>query len=181
MAEKILFSLLEPLFFSDGSGSSGVGGGKGINLLVPRREITLEKTEQASYNRQCHQLLRRLIMTKHQVVHIEFSAKDPMETGKFYADLFGWKIEHSEEMNYVSFDSGEGPGGGFPEVGENTKAGAVTVYISTDDVEASLAKAESLGGKILVTKTEIPMTGWFGIFSDPTGNAVGVFQSLSSE
>ncbi len=120
-------------------------------------------------------------MSKHQIVHIEFSAKDPKEMGEFYSDLFGWKTDFMEAMDYLTFDGGDGPGGGFPKVGENIDAGSVLVYISTADVDASLAKVEKLGGKILVPKTEIPMTGWFGIFSDPTGNSVGLFQSIPSE
>jgi predicted enzyme related to lactoylglutathione lyase len=120
-------------------------------------------------------------MSKHEIVHIEFSAKDPKGLGKFYAALFGWKIEYAKEMDYVMFDGGDGPGGGFPKVGEEFKAGTVMVYISTDDVDTSLSKAETLGGKILTPKTEIPMTGWFGVFADPTGNAVGVFQALSQD
>jgi len=120
-------------------------------------------------------------MSKHQIVHIEFSAKDPIEMRNFYSNLFGWETDHMEDMDYVTFEGGDGPGGDFPRVGENIKAGSVLVYISTDDVDISLAKAESLGGMILTPKTEIPMTGWFGIFSDPSGNAVGLFQSLPSE
>jgi len=120
-------------------------------------------------------------MSKHQIVHIEFSAKDPKEMEKYYADLFGWKTDLMEDMDYITFDGGDGPGGGFPKVGENIEVGSVLVYISTDDVDTTLEKAEELGGRILVTKTEIPKTGWFGIFSDPTGNVVGLFQSLPSE
>lgn len=120
-------------------------------------------------------------MNKHEIVHIEFSAKDPKGLGKFYADLFGWKTEYAEEMDYVMFDGGEGPGGGFPKAGEDLQPGTVMVYISTDDVDASLLKAESLGAKILTPKTEIPMTGWFGIFADPMGNAVGVYQALPQD
>ncbi len=55
------------------------------------------------------------------------------------------------------------------------------VYISTDDIDASLAKAESLGGKIVLPKSEIPDTGWFGFFSDPTGNVVGLYTPLQKE
>jgi len=29
-----------------------------------------------------------------------------------------------------------------------------------------------------MAKTEIPQTGWFGIFSDPTGNKVALFTSM---
>jgi predicted enzyme related to lactoylglutathione lyase len=82
------------------------------------------------------------------------------------------------EMNYVAFDAEGGPGGGFPEVNELVKAGDVLVYIASDDIKASLAQAESLGGKTVVPKTEIPSIGWFGLFADPTGNVVGLFTGV---
>lgn len=120
-------------------------------------------------------------MTKHKIVHVEFSAKDAKAAGNFYSTLFGWKTEYLEEAKYTIFDSGDdGVGGGLPELGELTKAGDVMVFVSTDDIDASLAKAESLGGKIMVPKTEIPMTGWFGRFSDPTGNIIGLYTPLPS-
>ncbi|MBV9707198.1 MAG: VOC family protein, partial [Chloroflexi bacterium] len=40
---------------------------------------------------------------------------------------------------------------------------------------ASLAKVEELGGKTVRSKTEIPNTGWFAIFTDPTGNTIALF------
>lgn len=120
-------------------------------------------------------------MSEHHVVHIEFSAQDREATGKFYSDLFGWEVAQMPEMNYATFDTGNNVGGGFNPVNENNPAGTVLVYIGTDDIDASLAKAESLGGKIVTPKTEIPGTGWFGFFSDPTGNMVGLYTPLESE
>lgn len=119
-------------------------------------------------------------MSSHNIVHIEFSASDPKNSGKFYGDVFGWKIEHMDEMNYVMYESEDGPGGGFSAVGENTKAGSVVVYISTDDIEASLSTVEAAGGKTIMPKTEIPMTGWFALFSDPAGNTVGLYTGMES-
>ena len=49
------------------------------------------------------------------------------------------------------------------------------VYVGTDDIEASLAKAESLGGSTIVPKTEIPGQGWFAVFTDPTGNRMALY------
>ena len=119
-------------------------------------------------------------MSKHPVVHIEISTKDREASGKFYADLFGWAIQQLPEMNYATFETGEGEvGGGFSPIMENNPAGTTTVYIGTDDIEATLAKAVSLGGKMLVPKTEIPGMGWFAIFKDLTGNNVGLFTALS--
>lgn len=116
------------------------------------------------------------------VVHIELSAKDPKAAGKFYKDLFGWEIEEDEELNYVQFGGGEGSvGGGFVSIDENTPAGTVVPYASTDDIEAALAKAESLGATTLMPKTEIPGVGWFGLFVDPSGNRVGLYTDLNPQ
>ena len=120
-------------------------------------------------------------MSKHPVVHIEFSAKDLEAASKFYAELFGWKIEQMPEMDYAMFEPGEGVGGGLNPVSENNPAGTVVVYIGTDDIEASLAKAEQLGGKAIVPKTEIPGMGWFGMFLDPSGNQIGLFTATLAQ
>jgi len=119
-------------------------------------------------------------MSNHSIVHVEIPAIDPSKAGTFYADLFGWKIQVDKTFDYHMFQVEPGPAGGFVKVGEHPgqppyKPGEVLVYISTDDIDATLAKAESLGGKTLVPKTEIPHTGWFAFFSDPTGNRIGLF------
>jgi uncharacterized protein len=114
-------------------------------------------------------------MSGHFICHVDIPANNQEETGKFYESLFGWKIQPIMK-EYTTFATGEGPGGGFSQVGDGmAKAGQVLVYISTDDIDASLAKAESLGGKTVVPKTEIPTVGWFGIFTDPTGNQIALF------
>jgi predicted enzyme related to lactoylglutathione lyase len=120
-------------------------------------------------------------MAKHSIVHVELSAADPKAAGKFYKDLFGWKIDYDDKMDYVQFSPEEGPGGGLPKVGEMMPAGAVLIHVSTDDIEASLAKAEKLGGRQLVPKTEIPGIGWFAVFSDPTGNQVGLYTAMARQ
>jgi hypothetical protein len=117
-------------------------------------------------------------MSNYAVVHIEFSANDLGSAGKFYADLFGWKIEQIPEMNYATFDPQEGPGGGFNPVSDTNPVGTVLVYVGTDDIEGTLARVESLGGKIVSPKMEIPETGWFALFTDPTGNQIGLYTPM---
>ena len=117
-------------------------------------------------------------MSKHPIVHVEFSAQDREAAGEFYANLFGWQIQQMPEMNYATFDSGEGIGGGLNPVNENYPAGSVIVYIGTDDIPATLAKAEELGGQTIVPESVIPNTGWFALFKDPTGNMVGLYKGI---
>jgi predicted enzyme related to lactoylglutathione lyase len=116
----------------------------------------------------------------HPIVHVEIPAADQEASGKFYSDLFGWKYQAIPEFDYAMFEAEGGPGGGFPKIdGENVTAGGVLVYVGTDDIEASLSRAESLGGSTIVPKTEIPGQGWFAVFSDPAGNRLALYTSAN--
>lgn len=121
-------------------------------------------------------------MSKRNIVHVEIPAANVLAAGNFYQELFGWKITPMPEMNYTMWEAGDGDEyGGFPEVSEDNPAGQVLVYIASDDIEADLKKVEKLGGKVLHGKTEIPATGWFGIFKDPTGNVLALYTSMNPE
>lgn len=120
-------------------------------------------------------------MSKRNVVHVEIPAADAEAAAKFYQELFGWKIQSIPEMNYTMWEAGDGSGGGFPQVSEENPAGQVLVYVASDDIEADLRAAEKLGGVVLREKTEIPGTGWFGVFKDPTGNALALYTSMNPE
>ncbi len=127
-------------------------------------------------------------MPNHPIVHIEFPAADPGAAAKFYADAFDWQLQVDPSFDYHMFSAEGGPGGGFVKVGATAgpgtvdyKTGEPLIYIQTDDIEASLAKIESLGGKTLLPKTEIPQVGWWALFADPTGNRVGLYTSTSQQ
>lgn len=117
-------------------------------------------------------------MTNHPIVHVELSSRDRRKDAKFYSELFGWKMTHMEEMDNTMFDPGSEPGGGLVPIGDNMPAGSTMVYVETDDIEATLAKVASLGGKQLVPKTEITGMGWFALFSDLSGNTVGLYTAM---
>jgi uncharacterized protein len=112
-------------------------------------------------------------MSKHPIVHVEFSAKDRKAAQKFYGDLFGWSFTHYDDMHYTTFDTG-GVAGGISDVSEENPAGRISFYIQTDDVTATLKRIEEAGGKVAMPETEIPGTGTFGFFQDPTGNVIGL-------
>lgn len=115
-------------------------------------------------------------MAQHPFVHIEIPTTDREASGKFYSDLFGWDVQQYPEMDYATFVADGGPGGGFARIdGKMVKAGEIKVYVATDDIEATLARANELGAKTIVEKTEIPGYGNFAFFLDPFGNAIGLF------
>jgi hypothetical protein len=113
------------------------------------------------------------------IIHVELPARDEEAAAAFYGSLFGWRTIHSP--NYVGFRTVDGPSGGFnPLTEENAstnipiKPGDVLVYVSSDDIDATLGNMQALGGSVVVPRTEIPGAGWFAIFADPTGNRIGL-------
>ena len=103
----------------------------------------------------------------------EVAARDRESMKGFYSGLFEWKLNDMEAMPYTGVETG-GPGipgwiGEAPEGGE----GHVTFYVEVDDVEAGLAKAESLGANRVMGPVEIP-SGEIGLFADPEGHVVGL-------
>jgi len=118
---------------------------------------------------------------KRNIVHIEIPTQNGKESGEFYEKLFGWHIERDEELDYTMFDPHHGPGGGFNPLSENVKAGEVLIYVNSEDIEADLKLAASLGGTIVMEKAEIPNIGWYGMFTDPTGNTIGLYTSMNPE
>jgi predicted enzyme related to lactoylglutathione lyase len=121
------------------------------------------------------------MVSKRNVVHFEIPAADVPAAGQFYQELFGWKLHHAPEFDYTMWEDGSGSGGGFTKVSDTNPAGQVLVYIDSDDIEADLRKVEQLGGTIVTPKTEIPGTGWYGVFKDPTGNVLALYTSMNPQ
>ena len=119
------------------------------------------------------------------VVHFEIIGKDAEKLQSYYSDLFGWKIDSDNPMNYgivqrdgnVNAD-GVGIGGGIGP-GPDGYPGHVTVYVEVPDVEAALAKAESLGGSRVMGPEKVMEQVEIGLFNDPEGHVVGVVKTAS--
>jgi predicted enzyme related to lactoylglutathione lyase len=118
-------------------------------------------------------------MKANSIVHVEFSASDPEKSAQFYESIFGWKITRFPGMEYISFSSESGPGGGFPTATGRVKPGDVFVYIEVEDIEKTLAKVTSNGGKIWIPKYSIPGVGNMAFFLDPSGNKVALMESAT--
>jgi predicted enzyme related to lactoylglutathione lyase len=113
------------------------------------------------------------------VVHFEVEGKDGAKLQKFYSDLFDWKIDANNPMNYgLVVNEGEGIGGGISG-GESPH---VTFYVSVDDPAAYLKKAQALGGTVVMDVTEIPGMVTMAQFRDPEGNMIGIIANeMASE
>ena len=118
-------------------------------------------------------------MSDHPICHVEIPATDPTALSTFYTEVFDWQIETTDPTrNAHLFHVQRGPGGAFVQVGKDTgiQPGHVLIYIFTEDIDATLAKAEEFGAQTLTPKTEVPF-GWTAAFADPAGNRIALFST----
>lgn len=114
------------------------------------------------------------------VVHWEIAAKNSGLIRDFYAAAFDWKINANNPMNYgiVVPNKKVGIGGGIAQADENMPGPSVTFYIEVKDLQETLARIESLGGRTVVPPMEIPDMVTFATFADPEGNVIGLVKAM---
>ncbi len=116
--------------------------------------------------------------------HFELMVMDPGRAKEFYGKVFDWTFQSwgdDAPMEYDMVDTGAEPGGGMMKKPAEAPHPALSVYFLVDDVDATLAKAQEAGGTMIVPKMEIPGIGWHGMFMDPDGIPVGVFQEMPKQ
>ena len=109
--------------------------------------------------------------------HCELAADDVAAAKKFYSALFAWKLSDVPGMDYTMIDVGKGVGGGMGGKNMPGQATAWTPYVTVADAKATLAKAKSLGATVVVDYTPIGDMGAIGVFVDPQGAALGVWEA----
>ena len=101
----------------------------------------------------------------------------------FYPAITGWSPSPFPKMAepYTLFMRGPAPVGGLMHLPDGArKAGAPPhwmPYVGTSNVDASAARAQQLGGKVVVPPTDIPNVGRFALITDPQGAHIAIYQS----
>jgi predicted enzyme related to lactoylglutathione lyase len=121
------------------------------------------------------------------VVHFEVMGRDADKMRSYYSELFEWEIDANNPMDYgiINRESnlspeGFGIGGGIGQAPDGYE-GHATFYVGVPDVEATLAKAESLGGKRMMGPDRVMGTMEIGLFTDPEGRVIGVVNPRAAE
>jgi len=111
------------------------------------------------------------------VVHFEVGAADDGPLVAFYGELFGWELQGFPGGGYTMIDT-RGGGGINGGIGRSrTGAPWSTFYVETDDLQAMLDKANSLGGTTVMPVTDLGEAVTIAMFSDPDGLLVGLVRA----
>jgi predicted enzyme related to lactoylglutathione lyase len=114
----------------------------------------------------------------HQVVHWEIQSKAPERLHSFYGEVFEWKIDANNPMNYGMVASGgrDGIDGGIG--GSMGPTSQVLVYVNVPNINAALDRINASGGRTIMPRTDVgPVI--MGIFQDPEGNTLGLVESYT--
>lgn len=116
-----------------------------------------------------------------QFVWYELTTPDVDASKKFYPRFTGWGTQ-AFDADYTMFTHGGIPVAGIFRLTDEMKAQGIPPnwmpYIESRDVDATVAKARSLGATITAGPGDIPGTGRFAVIQDPQGAVFGVYKSV---
>lgn len=111
--------------------------------------------------------------------YLELHSTDATRAKAFYSELFGWKTKDTPVPGlgiYTEIDIKEGPKAGLMPQQQKGAGSAWLAYVVVPVLDDSVSRAQNLGGKVLVPRTEIKDVGWFAVVQDPAGASIGLFQ-----
>jgi uncharacterized protein len=94
------------------------------------------------------------------VAHFEICAENPAKLAEFYRGLFGRQIDGAAFTYHP-----------IPALYTRIH------YVSVPSLDQAIARAETLGGVVLLPKTAVPKTAWYAIAADPEGNIFAIWQA----
>jgi uncharacterized protein len=108
----------------------------------------------------------------------ELATTDPAAAADFYAKLFGWTAKEmgAEMGNYRVVSVGDTGIGGIMAMpdGAPPMPPHWGCYVTVDNVEQTLERCTTLGGKVVVPPMDIPGVGRMAVLQDPQGAVLSV-------
>ena len=120
------------------------------------------------------------------VQHFEIPADNVERAIKFYNGVFDWTMQKlsnpgDPSKDYWFFDTkdekgNKGIGGGLMK--RQAPEHSVTNYITVPSVDDYASRIQEAGGKIIMSKTEIPDMGFILVFLDTENNMFGLYEAI---
>jgi uncharacterized protein len=116
----------------------------------------------------------------------ELGTRDVGAAADFYTALFGWTAEDmpmpGDQGIYTMLRLGGGDIGGLYEMRGPQFEGVPPnwlSYIWVDDVAATAAQVEALGGKVITAPMEVPGVALMAVIADPNGAVFALYRGIT--
>ena len=110
---------------------------------------------------------------------VDLGTSDLDGAKRFYGALFGWDAQVADDPQaggYVMFMLGGEAAAGAMKTMSPEQPVAWSTYVAVSDADATMAKAESGGAKVIVAPMDVMDVGRMAMFQDPTGAVLGLWQ-----
>lgn len=114
---------------------------------------------------------------------LELATTDQESAKRFYGELFGWETQDSplgpDAFYTMFFLGGRQAGAAFTLSARERNAGIPPhwqLYVGVEDADATLNRAEELGGKPVHPGFDVMSLGRMAVFEDPTGAYLSLWQ-----
>ena len=115
---------------------------------------------------------------------VDLASSDLDRSRDFYTQLFGWTYDQTgpEFGSYINFSSaGHVVAGAMANMNPDGQASdrpdAWTVYLATQDAEATARAVTEHGGQVVLAPMQVGDVGTMALFADPAGAVFGVWQA----
>ncbi|HUN25584.1 MAG TPA: VOC family protein [Steroidobacteraceae bacterium] len=110
----------------------------------------------------------------------ELVTANPGAAVAFYAKVLGWRAQPMEkDPSYTVWIAAKGPAGGMMQLSAAARASGASshwlAYVGTGDIDATVAVAQRLGGRVATAVTPLPDGGRYAVLTDPQGGEFGVY------
>lgn len=117
-----------------------------------------------------------------QLVWVDLATSDPAAAHDFYGRLFGWKIDVNPDPQYGGYalaTIGEDQVGGIGPTQMSDQPTVWSLYIGTDDAEATAEKAKAAGGTVVAPAFAVGDQGSMAVLQDPSGAFISLWQAAA--
>ena len=113
-----------------------------------------------------------------QFIWYELVTPDVDAAKKFYPRFTGWGIQPFDK-DYTMFTSGGVPIAGVLQLTDAMRGDGIPPnwmpYVESSNVDETIARATSLGGRLRHGPEDVPNTGRIAVLQDPQGAAFGIY------
>jgi predicted enzyme related to lactoylglutathione lyase len=111
---------------------------------------------------------------------VDLTTTDVEDAKRFYGAVLGWTPREAPAINYTFFEHEGATVAGMQALMDEQRERGMppswSMYVHTDDADATVARAAELGATVMSEPFEIPGAGRMGVIADPQGGVVLLWQ-----
>ncbi|MCC6620723.1 MAG: VOC family protein [Deltaproteobacteria bacterium] len=111
-----------------------------------------------------------------EICQVEIRVRSLEVAATFYGECFGWSMQVMPEAGYAICDTGGPPIMGIMQTANDSVPTGVVAYLLVKDAGAAADRAQELGGRVLLPRTQSGESGWWSHTIDPWGNELAFWE-----